>query len=124
MNKMKFREMTLESGKKVSAGKDAKQNEELVKKFKGKENIILHTVASGSPFCVIGGKPNRRDIKQTAVFCAAKSQDWRDNKGDVKVHVFTGKDIYKEKGMKIGTFGVKKFKKIKVKKREIEKCQR
>ena len=83
----------------------------------------MHTAKPGSPFCVIQGKPGKKDIKEAAIICASKSQDWRDNKGDVIVHKFTGKDVYKRKAMKIGTFGVKKFKKIRVKKREIKRCE-
>ncbi len=121
---MKFREFETGSGKKVLAGKDAGQNEELVKQFIGKGNKIFHTAAPGSPFCVIEDlKPNKKDIKETAVFCASKSQDWRDNKNDVNVHAFTGKDTYKEKRMKAGMFGVRKFENIKVKKKEIEKIK-
>lgn len=119
---MKFCEFITSSGKKVLAGKDAKQNEKLVKQFLGEENIILHTAAPGSPFCIIENlKPSQKDIRETAIFCASKSQDWRDNKKDVIVHYFKGKDVYKKKGMKTGTFGVKKFKEIKVKKEEISK---
>lgn len=119
---MKFREFITSSGKKVLGGKNAEQNEELVKEFIGKSNKIFHTAAPGSPFCVIDNlKPNKEDINETAIFCASKSQDWRDNKQDVNVHAFTGKDTYKEKRMKAGMFGVKKFKIIKVKKKDIEK---
>ncbi len=120
---MKFREFITTSKNKVLAGKDAESNEQLVKLFIGKSNKIFHTEKSGSPFCVIENiKPSKRDIKETAIFCASKSQDWRDNKRDVIVHVFTGKDTYKRKGMKKGMFGVRKFREIKVKKKEIEKA--
>jgi predicted ribosome quality control (RQC) complex YloA/Tae2 family protein len=119
---MKFREFEINSGKKVLAGKDAESNEELVKQFIGKSNKVFHTEKPGSPFCIIENlKPNKKDIQEIAIFCASKSQDWRDNKNDVNVHVFTGKDVYKRKGMKPGMFGVRKFKVIKVKKKEIEK---
>lgn len=121
----KFRELITTSGIKVLAGKNAKNNEELVEQIEPNE-IVLHTVASGSPFVNIKGKPKRKDIKEAAIFCAKYSQDWRDNKSDVIVHKFKGKDIHKEKGMKQGTFGVKRFKKIKIKKQDIrdfEKCQ-
>jgi len=118
---MKFREFMTSSEKKVVCGKDAESNEELVKGFIGKENKIFHTEKPGSPFCVIEDlKPNKKDIQETATICASKSQDWRDNRNDVAVHVFTGKDVYKRKGMKKGMFGVRKFTTIKVKKREIE----
>jgi hypothetical protein len=39
----------------------------------------------------------------------------------VEIHVFQGKNIFKEPDMKTGTFGVKKAKSIKVKKEEILK---
>ncbi|MCX6746620.1 MAG: NFACT RNA binding domain-containing protein [Candidatus Pacearchaeota archaeon] len=118
---MRFREFITDSGKKVLAGKNAEQNEEIVKEFEGKSNVILHTAAPGSPFCVIEDlKPNKKDIKKAAIFCAKKSQDWRDNKNDVLIHIFTGKDVYKKKSMKTGMFGVKKFDVIKIKKKDIE----
>jgi predicted ribosome quality control (RQC) complex YloA/Tae2 family protein len=93
-----------------------------VKQFIVKNNRIFHTEKPGSPFCIIQDlKPNEKDIRETAIFCASRSQDWRDNKTDVIVHIFTGKETYKRKGMKAGMFGVKKLKIIKVKKIEIEK---
>ena len=61
---MKFREFKLGKGK-IFLGRDAKNNDELVKKFKGKENVILHTVKPGSPFCVIEKlNPNSKEIKE------------------------------------------------------------
>ena len=116
---MKFREFTTSSGKRVLAGKDAKSNEELIKQAE-KDEDVFHTAKPGSPFVNIKGESNKEDIKESAIFCAAKSQDWRDNKSDVRIHWFKGKDIYKRKGMELGTFGVKKFKVINVKKKEIE----
>ncbi|GAG46387.1 unnamed protein product [marine sediment metagenome] len=117
----KYRNFCTKSGRLVVGGKSAEQNEELVKKFIGKENIIMHTAKPGSPFCVIKGRANRKDVKEAAVFCARYSHDWRDNKKNVLVHRFKGKHIYKNKKMKLGTFGIKKFKVIKVKKKDILK---
>jgi len=116
---MRFREFKSSSGKLVLAGKNAENNEELVNQA-GKNEDVFHTAAAGSPFVNIKGKGNKKDKKEAAIFCASKSQDWRNNKSDVEVHLFAGKDIYKEKGMEIGTFGVRKFKTIKIKKKEIE----
>jgi predicted ribosome quality control (RQC) complex YloA/Tae2 family protein len=122
---MKFREIILESGTKILLGKDEKSNDELMKKFKGKENIIIHTVASGSPFCVIDNlKPSRKDIAISGAYCAGYSQDWRDNKKDVFVNVFTGKDISKEKGMNPGTWKVEKLKTKIIKKKKIENARK
>lgn len=123
---MNFRKFITSSGKLVLAGKDAETNEQIIKQS-GKEEIVLHTKQAGSPFVNIklkeNGKTTKKDIKEAAVFCARYSHDWRDNKKDVLIHIFKGKDIHKDKKMKLGTFGVKKFKEIKVKKEEILKCK-
>lgn len=119
---MKFREITLESGAKFLLGKNAESNDELMKKFKGKDNVILHTIKPGSPFCVIEKlNPQKKEIYEAGVIVSKYSQDWRDNKSDVAVSVFTGKDIKKEKGVKIGTWTVKgkKSNTIKIKKEKI-----
>lgn len=120
MVRIKFREYKTSSGKLVLAGKSAENNEQLIKQAQ-KDEIVLHTKKPGSPFVNIKGKASEKDIKEAAVFCARYSQDWRDNKQDVIVHYFKGKDIYKKKGMKLGTFGVKKFKELIVRKKDIEK---
>lgn len=116
---MNFREYTSQSGTLILAGKSAENNEELIAQVKPNEEVF-HTDAVGSPFVNIKGKPKKGDIKEAAIFCARYSKDWRDNKRDVMVHRFKGADIYKSKGMKTGTFGVKNLKKIKVSKIDIE----
>ncbi|MCH7850538.1 MAG: DUF814 domain-containing protein [Nanoarchaeota archaeon] len=120
---MKFREFVTSSGLRVFGGRSAENNEELINQVSPKE-IVLHTVMPGSPFCNIKDRALKKDIKEAAVFCAKYSQDWRDQKRDVSVHVFRGADIHKEKKMKIGTFGVKKFDIIKVKKSDILKFEK
>ncbi len=117
-----FRKFTTSSGKEVLAGKSAENNEELVEQVKPNE-FVFHTKASGSPFCNIKADEkgiSKEDIKETAIFCASKSQDWRNNKKNVLVHYFLGNQIYKLKSMKTGTFGVKNLKEIVIKKKEIE----
>jgi len=122
-----FRKFKTTSGKLVLAGKDAENNEELVKQAKDNE-IVLHTAKPGSPFVNIRTKGSKtpitkKDIHEAAVFCAKYSQAWKKPKikpQEIEMHYFLGKDISKNKGMKLGTFGVKKFKKIIVKKSEIE----
>ena len=120
---MNFRNFRSSSGKEFLLGKDSETNDELVKNFEGKNNVILHTSKPGSPFCVINDlKPSKKDIKEAGIIVASKSQDYRYNKKDVKVHIFTGKDVYKNKLMKSGTWEIKrKPKQILIKKREIEK---
>ena len=48
-----FRQFTTSEKTKIIAGKNQEQNEELVKKYIGKNNLILHTAKPGSPFCII-----------------------------------------------------------------------
>ena len=123
-NKMKFREYITKSGISIWIGKDKKQNEELINIFMRKKNIIMHTAAPGSPFCIVDSlKPSKRDLKEASIACARYSQDWRNHKANVSVHVFSGKTIYKRKNMPLGTFGVKKHKIIKVKKEDILKLK-
>ncbi len=120
---MKFREFILTTGVKILLGKNAENNDELMKKFKGKENLILHTIKPGSPFCVIEKlNPSKEDVKESAIICAVKSQDWRDNKSNVELHLFSGKEIKKPILAKTGTWKIiSKPKVIKVKKTEILK---
>ncbi len=115
-----FRQHTSSQGTLFLAGKSSETNELLIAQV-GKNEDVLHTARPGSPFVNIKGKTKKGDLKEAALFCAVYSQDWKKNKKDVVVHVFKGKDIFKEKIMKQGTFGVGKFKEIKVKKSKIEK---
>jgi len=118
-----FRKSMTASGKLFLAGKTEANNEQLVKTQIKPEEIVFHTVARGSPFVVIKSKdkPTKEDLKEAAIFCAKHSKDWRDNKKDVVVHYFKGEDIYKTATMKVGTFGVKNVREIKVKKEWISK---
>jgi len=118
---MGFREITLKSETKILLGKDAESNDELMEKFKGKENKIIHTITPGSPFCVIANLvPSVGDISASGAICARYSQDWRDNKKDVKVNIFTGKDISKKRNAKPGTWHVARSKTKIIKKEKIE----
>lgn len=120
---MKFREIKLSTGKIVFAGKNAENNEDLVKQV-GKNEIVLHTKLPGSPFVNIKAESKevlKNEIKEAGIFCAKYSQAWKKDKmKSIVVHYFLGKNIFKEKGMKTGTFGVKKFKEITVKQEDIE----
>ena len=123
-----FRKYVTSSGLVVLGGKNAENNEELIKQIE-KNEYVLHTAAPGSPFCNIKSNSkdvSKEDLKEAAIFCAKYSQAWKKStvKRDIEVHVFLGKDIFKQKDMKTGTFGVKKLKKIIVKKDDIEKFEK
>lgn len=114
-----FREYTLKSGKKILAGKSASQNDLLMSSSKP-DDYILHTVYPGSPFVNIGESPTKDEIKEASIFCAMKSQDYRDNKKNVFVHLFFKRDAKKTKKSKEGSWNVSKITKvIKVKKSDV-----
>lgn len=119
----KYKTLTLSSGNKIFLGKDESSNDFLMKEFHNKPNTILHTVKPGSPFCILESLDfSKQDLKEAAIRCAAKSQDWRDNKKSVKLHVFTGQQANKPKGSKLGSWSLKtKPKVIKARKKEINK---
>ena len=119
-----FRIKNLSSGKTIWIGKNEEQNEALVKLFIGEDNLIMHTVVPGSPFCVSLESLTEKEKKELAAICAAYSKDWRDNKSDVKVNSFIGKNVYKSKGMKTGTFGVGDAKVIIARKEDIIKVKK
>ena len=111
---MKFREYILSSGLKVFGGRDAENNDELVRAANPKD-VLLHTAEPGSPFVNVGGNPSKADLKEAAVFCAKYSQDWRDGKRDVVVNKFFRRDMKKSSLMKSGTWKVLKQEKVVVK---------
>lgn len=117
---MNYRQFTTSTSLKVIAGKNASQNDEIVRTAR-RGDIILHTVARGSPFCIIKakkikGKIDSQSIKEAAVFCAAFSKAWKQKKKVIAIHAFKPEDTYKNKVMQTGTYGVKKIaKRLKVK---------
>jgi predicted ribosome quality control (RQC) complex YloA/Tae2 family protein len=118
---MSLRKYLTTTGKTVFLGKSAETNEELIEQAKNGE-LLFHTSKPGSPFANIkspSAEVSKGEIYEAAVMCAKHSQDWRDNKKDVLIHYFLSNDVKKEKDMKTGTFGVKKFKEIKVRKEDI-----
>jgi len=123
---VKLRQHKTSTNKLVLLGRSADTNEELIKQAQ-KNEILLHTVTPGSPFANIKALESevvKSEIYEAAVMCAKYSQDWRDNKKDVKIHVFTGADVFKTPGMSNGTFGVKKYKEVVAKKEDIIKFER
>ena len=104
MNYQKYRWFFTSSGKPVVGGKNAQQNEEIVKKA-GKESIIIHTKEPGSPFVIVDC-PNSKDLEEASIFCASFSQQWKKGKKSAIIHLFKGNQTSKESGQKTGTFSV------------------
>jgi len=99
------------SGKKlVIGGKNAEQNEKLVKELINSEKkyIVMHTKLPSSPFAIIQSEnPNEKDLEETAIFTACFSQRWKEKTKKTIIDIFEAKQIYKTPNMKKGTFGVK-----------------
>ena len=113
-----FRKFVTSSGLGVFGGRDSVNNDELV--FgSAPSDVLLHTVLPGSPFVNVGSEASKNDIREAAVFCAKFSQGWRDSKKDIFVNVFRKCDMFKDKKMKGGTWGVKKEERIRVRKSDI-----
>ena len=102
-----FRKFTLSTGKEIFAGKNAEQNDLLVSSS-SRNDTLLHTHKPGSPFVNVGENPTYQEITEAAVYCALKSQDFRDHKHDVKVNVFLKADCKKGPMAKEGSWHVAK----------------
>ncbi len=115
---MKFREFVLSSGRKIFGGRNAENNDELVRAAE-RNDLMLHTAEPGSPFVNIGEKPSKEDLKEAAIFCARYSQDWRDGKSDVVVNKFLRRDMKKGILMKTGSWKIGKSERMVVKRMDI-----
>ncbi len=92
----------------VVGGKSDEQNELAIRNFLKPQYVIMHTSKPGSPFMIIqSDKPTKKDLEETAIFCACFSKQWKNGNKKIDIDVFKGEQIYKIKSMKLGTFGVK-----------------
>ena len=104
----KYRWFYTSSGMLVIGGKSAEQNEEIVKLAR-QNDVMLHTADPGSPFCIIIDEveETEQDIREAAIFCACLSKAWKQKKKQVAVDIFRKEQVYKDKRMAKGTFGIK-----------------
>jgi len=102
------------SGTLVVGGKSDKQNENVLKNFLKPNYIVMHTNKPGSAFMIIqSDRPSNKDLKETSVVTACFSQQWKKANGkNIEVDMFKAPQIFKNKFMKTGTFGVRGSKRI------------
>jgi len=113
---MSYRWFFTSEGKLIVGGKSDEQNENVLRYFKRPGYTIMHTTKPGSPFMIIqSDDPSKKDLDECAVFCACFSKEWKTGKKSIDIDVFKGGDVFKNKTMKMGTFGVKNKKKVKAK---------
>ena len=100
----KYRWFITSEGKLVIGGKNAVQNEEIMKSVR-KDSVVFHTSAPGSPFCIINN-PTKEEIEEVAIFTACFGQEWKRGMKKTSVDIFRGNQVAKKRDMKTGTFGV------------------
>lgn len=114
-----FRWFYTSEGKLVVGGKNEEQNELVLRNFLKPNYIVMHTSKPGSPFMIIQDhEPSKKDLDETAVFCACFSKEWKSGKKVIDIDIFKGVQMFKTKQMKTGTYGVngnKEKKRVKLK---------
>jgi len=103
-NYEKYRWFFTSNGKVVIGGKNAEQNETIMRNVEV-DDVVMHTSSPGSPFCIVKN-PDEKDLEETAIFTACFSHEWKKGKKKAEIHIFKGDQVIKNKGMKTGTFGV------------------
>ncbi len=82
----------------VIAGRDADQNEAIVRKYLEDKDIFMHAEIHGAPVTVIktrGLKPSDRSLWEAAVLAACYSRGWREVFGYVDVYWVWGEQVSK-----------------------------
>ncbi len=82
----------------VIGGRDASQNESVVKRYLGDNDIFMHADIRGAPAVVIfarGRKPPDQDLREAAVLAASYSRAWKEGLGSVDVYWAWGRQVSK-----------------------------
>lgn len=91
----------------VVGGKDARSNEELIKKYVKENDLVFHTDITGSPFVVIKNPDKKRiptsTINEAAEFCACYSKAWKIGI-QADVYYILPDQVKKEGGLPKGSF--------------------
>lgn len=92
----------------VIAGKDAEQNEELVKRHSRPYDTLMHADIYGSPFAVVRNderiKLPEQTVKEAAEFVAAHSRAWRSKLLVADVYCMSPDQAVKAPGLPTGSF--------------------
>lgn len=82
----------------VIGGRDASQNESIVKKFLEDNDIFLHADIQGAPAVILfakGRQVSEQDIREAAVLAACYSKAWKLGMGAIEVYWVYGKQVSK-----------------------------
>lgn len=105
----KFRWFTSSEGFLCVGGRDSTTNDIIVKKHLGKEDLVFHTEAPGSPFFVVkteGKKPGEATLQEVAQATASFSRAWKNKLATADVYYVASDQVKKEFGLPKGTFMV------------------
>ena len=86
------------SGFLAIGGKDAQQNEKVVKKYLNENDIFIHAEVHGASAFVLkcsGTKPPEKDIYEVSVLAASYSKGWKAGVGSLDVFWVWGKQVSK-----------------------------
>ncbi len=92
----KYHWMITSKGNLVIAGRDASQNESVVKKYLEDDEIFMHAEVQGAPATVLKSKePDEEELKEAAVIAACYSKAWKEGRGGVNVYWVYGRQVSK-----------------------------
>lgn len=87
------------SGLLAVGGRDADQNESLVRRMLGPNDVFLHADVHGAPAVVLmtgpGGKFAEQDVEEAATLTAAYSRAWKEGMASVSVYWAYGSQVSK-----------------------------
>lgn len=124
----KFRWSKTSEGFLVIGGKDATQNEIIIKKHTRPEDVVLHAEIKGAPFVVVKAESKEEEItplaiREAAEISAAYSSAWKKGYGNVDVYWVKPEQVSKEapagEHLEKGSFMIK-GKKNYLRKRELK----
>ncbi len=94
-----FRYFTTSGGFLVVAGRSAGQNELLVRRYLGEDDVFLHADIHGAPATIMkteGRVPGERDLEEAAQFAASYSSAWEAGLYAVDVYWVWGRQVSKK----------------------------
>lgn len=92
----------------VVAGKDAKSNEQLIRRHMKPKDLVFHTDITGSPFVLVKNPDGKQipesTINEAAEFCASYSKAWKIGMSIADVYHVNPDKVKKEGGLPTGSF--------------------
>lgn len=95
----KYHWLITSNGFLVIGGRDAGQNETIVRKYLEPEDLFLHADIHGGPATLLktrGNTPCENDIREAAVIAACYSRAWREGLGVIDVFWVRGEQVSKK----------------------------